>query len=141
MSREHTDLYDQIRAIIKAWTLYRPQKSYGGLSLDDFKSLVAPSGDARTEVAQCDAKAQEAKAHRKDADKLSRKYVQRVVSGVKADAEDGEDSEIYVAMGYVPRSVRNSLRSLRRKDAAKVATETKTPDAAPKEVNPTDKAA
>jgi hypothetical protein len=137
MSRGHTDLYDQIRAIIKAWMLYRPLKSYGGLSVDDFKTLVAPSGDARTEAAQYDAKAQEAKARCRDADKLSRKYVQRVVSGVKADAEDGEDSEVYVAMGYVPRSVRNSLRSLRRKGAAK-AVEAKTPDAAaPKELNPT----
>lgn len=140
MTRGHTDLYEQIRTVIKAWTLHRPQKSYAGLSLDDFKTLVAPSGDARTEAAQYEAKAREAKSRLRDADKLSRKYVQRVVSGVKADAEDGEDGELYTAMGYVPRSVRNSLRSLRRKDAAKAA-EVKSPDPAAREVSPTDRAA
>jgi hypothetical protein len=140
MASARADLYEQITTIIKAWTLYRPTKSYGGLSLDDFKSLVAPSGDARADAAQYDAKAQEAKARCNDADKLSRKYVQRVVNGVKCDAEDGEDSEVYVAMGYVPRSVRNSLRSLRRKDAAK-AVDAKPPEASMKEVDTPDKAA
>lgn len=38
---------------------------------------------------------------------------------MKADPEDGEDGEVYTAMGYVPRAVRNSLRSIRRRNAAK----------------------
>lgn len=134
------DLFDQITKIIKAWSLHRPQKSYGGLSLEDFQKLVAPSGDSRAEAALHDEKAAEAKLRMKDADTLARKYVQRVVNGVKCDPEDGEDGELYTAMGYVPRAVRNSLRALGRRNAAKPAdggsTETK-----PTEVQKTEEAA
>jgi hypothetical protein len=127
MSRGHTDLTVQVDVIIKAWTTHRPGKSYGGLSLEDFKALVAPSRKARAEAAQYADKAHEAQLRCKDADKLLRKYVQRVVSGVRADPEDGEDGELYAAMGYVPRSARISLRSIRRRDAATGA-ETKSAD-------------
>jgi hypothetical protein len=36
------------------------------------------------------------------------------VNCVRGDKDDGEDSELYKAMGYVPRTVRNSLRGIRR---------------------------
>ena len=119
IKRGYVDLFVQITRIIKAWRRLRPQKSYGGLSLEDFEKLAAPSGDARAEAALHDAKAAEAKLRMKDLDANMRKYVQRVVNGVKADPEDGEDGELYTAMGYVPRSVRNTLRSLGRRNAAK----------------------
>lgn len=133
------DLSEQITAIIKAWTQRRPKKSYGGYSLEEFKKVVAPCLEARVQAAQYDAKWREAKTRWADADKLVRKHVQRVVNGVKADPEDGEDSELYSAMGYVPRNVRNSLRSLGRKAAAKAAA-AQSAESTGKEVNP-DKAA
>lgn len=138
IKRGYIDLFVQITRIIKAWTMLRPQKSYGGLSLEDFQKLVAPSGDARAEAVLHDTKAGQAKLRMKDADALSRKYVQRVVSGVKADPEDGEDGEFYTAMGYVPRSVRNSLRSLGRRNAAAKAADGNSTDVKPMEVKKTE---
>jgi hypothetical protein len=135
------DLFVQITRIIKAWRVLRPQKSYGGFSLEDFEKLVAPSGEARAEAALHDAKWREAKLRMKDADAQLRKYVQRVVNGVKADPEDGEDGELYTQMGYVPRAVRNSLRSLGRRNAAAKALDGNPTDSKSMEVRKTEEAA
>jgi len=57
-------------------------------------------------------------ALRDSADVLSKKALSRLVSGVKADADDGEDGELYVEMGYLSRSTRNILQSAGRGRAA-----------------------
>jgi hypothetical protein len=120
MRRIAIDLYVRILTIIKVWQLLRPGKRFAGMSLEEFGNAVAPSREARGEVAAAELHLKEARARLKDADVLSRKTVQRVVNAVRADGEEGEDGELYSAMGYVPRSVRNSLRSIRRaKDALK----------------------
>ena len=45
---------------------------------------------------------------------LTRKVLQRAVSGVRADGHEGEDGEFYTAMGYVARTVRNALQGMGR---------------------------
>src|SRR5690348_2139068 len=119
MKGNPTDLYSRIQLAIKAWSLHRPDKKFWNYTLEDFKNATSPSAETRKEVAQADALLQEAMARRDDADKLSRKALMRVVNAVKGDPEEGgEDGELYIAMGYVARSVRNSLQSVRRSQKA-----------------------
>jgi len=114
MGGNDADVYARLNTFIKAWSVLRPNKSFSGMTLEDFKKAVAPSSAARVEVAEAERLLRLAVERREDADVLSRKLVQRVVNAVKGDPEEGEDGELYSAMGYVPRTVRNSLQSVRR---------------------------
>jgi len=136
MSKRNTELHERINTILQGWRLFRPHKIYAGLSLDDFASLVAPGAEARAEAAKHDAKAREARARGRAADKRARIYVQRVVNGVRADPDDGEDSQVYHAMGYVIRSVRDRLCRAPRQHTAKAAAEALLTEPS-KEVDPT----
>lgn len=112
------DVGDRILVMLKAWKLLRPNKSFAGYSLEGFQKAVAPSLDTRKEVEARDTALREAIELRDDADVRSRKVLTRVVGGVVADAEEGEDGELYSAMGYVPRAVRSSMQSVGRVRAA-----------------------
>jgi hypothetical protein len=46
--------------------------------------------------------------------------VQGVVSGVKGDPEEGQNGELYAAMGYVPKNQRATGLVRRRKEAEPV---------------------
>jgi hypothetical protein len=48
-------------------------------------------------------------------DEESLKVVQRVVNAVRADPEEGDDGELYVAMGYVRKRDRKTSLQCRRK--------------------------
>jgi hypothetical protein len=114
MGSNDGDVYSRALVIIEAWDVHRPEKSFSRMTVEDFKKAVAPSADARAEIAEADRLMRLAVKHRDAADTLLKKLVQRVVNGVKSDPDEGEDGELYAAMGYVPRTVRNSLQSVRR---------------------------
>ncbi len=58
---------------------------------------------------------------RDDADKVSLSATLLVVNAVKGDHEEGEDGQLYEAMGYVRRSERNSGLHRAAPAAAKTA--------------------
>jgi hypothetical protein len=118
MSRNPSKLHDKLQIAIKAWSLRRPTKSYAGFTLESFKTAVAPSIDLRQELADHDTRGRELMARRDEADVRSKKALSRLVNGVKADEEDGEDGDLYVEMGYKSRSARNVLQSAGRRRAA-----------------------
>ena len=111
------DTSDQIAKVIEAWQDLAPNKSFGGMTLDAFKKRVQPSLDTRgTLMAVKNARidAQTTRSH-SDADSLL--AVQQVVSGIKADPTEGEDSALYEACGYVPKSKKKSGLSRKAKTA------------------------
>jgi hypothetical protein len=112
------DVYTRVITMIKAWKLLRPNKSFASFTLEGFEKAVAPSLNARKEVEIRDAALREAMELRDDADVHTRKVLIRVAGAVVADAEEGEDGELYSAMGYVPRAVRSSMQSVGRVRAA-----------------------
>jgi hypothetical protein len=140
MKSNPIDLYSRIQVATKAWGRLRRDKKFWGYTLEEFKAVTAPSAETRKEVAQAEAQLQEALARRDEADKLSQKALMGVVNAVKGDREEGEDGELYIAMGYVARSVRNSLQGVRRSQkaaeraAAKAASQTSQGAKAPEEV-------
>ena len=112
----------------QAWSKLRAGKSFSGLTLEQFDALIKPSYDARAEVADAELRLQSAKARLVNADAASLKIVRRIVDAVKSDPEEGEDGELYAAMGFVRRSDRSSGLTRRRKNA-----EEKEQSVAPKE--------
>lgn len=78
------------------------------MDLAAFQSLIHPCLEARDQVTSLESQLQAAKSRRDQADEVSLNTIQMVVNAVKADLDEGEDSDLYEAMGYVRKSERKS---------------------------------
>ena len=99
---------EKLQKLIAAWETLRPTKSFAGMTLEEFKAKVQPSLDQRASIATLRHQVTEAREKRRQSDEASLVVAQMVVSGVKADVTEGEDGPLYAAMGYVPKSERQS---------------------------------
>ena len=97
---------DKINTVTAAWQTLRPAKTFGGMTLDQFKAKVQPSLDARAAVIAIENQLIAAQDQRDASDAASLAAVQLVVAGVRGDPSEGEDSDLYEAMGYVRKSER-----------------------------------
>jgi hypothetical protein len=118
-----TDIYDKARVIADMWGTRCPDKTFFGMTRDDFLKIIAPSGEARKQLAQLDTQTRDTLGLRDKSDKILRRAVVRVINAVKGDPEQGEDSELLASMGYLPHTARTSILSAARKlrNAAKAA--------------------
>src|SRR3954468_23420295 len=91
----------RITAVIKAWENLRPGKSFGGLTLDEFKRIVQPSLDSRSRIAELEALLVAERARRDAEDRVAMPATRRVVDNVMADPQEGADGAVYEAMGFV----------------------------------------
>jgi hypothetical protein len=107
---------EKLNTVVEAWKTLRPAKKFGGMTLEEFQNKVKPSLDARAELDRLDKQMTAQMDLRDDADKASAAELALVVNGVKSDREEGEDGELYEAMGYVRKSERKT--GLTRKKAA-----------------------
>jgi hypothetical protein len=94
--------------VMKAWEELAADKTFGKLTLSQFKATVQPSLDAREELAKLEKQTTSWQDRRDDADKVTNQAIQKVVKGVVGDPDFGEDSDLYEAMGYVRKSERKS---------------------------------
>lgn len=104
-----------------AWTSLRPQKSFAGMTLDQFNEKTAPSLTARATIARLENELIAAQNQRDDADQVTIDTLKLVVNAVKGDVDEGEDGELYEAMGYVRTSERKSGLGRKSKAAATTA--------------------
>ncbi|MEJ0038623.1 MAG: hypothetical protein WDO68_21535 [Gammaproteobacteria bacterium] len=115
------DIYVKAVVVLDAWSERRPDKTFFGMAVDDFRKIVDRSSAARAEVAALEGQVREALKRRDAADEITRRAVIRVVNGVKGDPTEGEDGELLRVMGYVPHSARGSIMSAARRNKAKAA--------------------
>ena len=97
---------EKLAAVLKAWKDLRPAKSFAGMTLVQFTAKVQPSLDARDAIDTLDNQLIAAADQRDIADIESMTQVNFVVNAVKGDPTEGEDGELYEAMGYVRKSER-----------------------------------
>ena len=107
------DLTRRVDLIAQAWRRLRPLKTYSSLSVEDFVEGAKPSIDVRAVLKELDGHTKATQKRRKLVDANTEALIRRVVHAVQGDQEDGENSEIYAAMGFVPRSQR--ARRVRRR--------------------------
>ena len=105
---------EKIVTVTTAWTNLRPGKSFSGRGLEQFTAKMQTSHDVRVVIANLEAQLEAAYTRLATVDRASLEEIRIVVNGVKADTEEGEDGELYSAMGYVCRSQRSSGLSRRR---------------------------
>lgn len=106
----------RINQILTAWKTLRPTKSFAGLTFEQFEALAQPCLDARATIASLESQLIAAQNQRDDADRAALDTIALIVNAVKGDPNEGDDGELYEAMGYVRKSERKS--GLRRAKAA-----------------------
>ncbi|MEJ1962639.1 MAG: hypothetical protein WDO56_14280 [Gammaproteobacteria bacterium] len=105
---------DRITSVTRGWANLRPNKQFSGLTLEKCNEIVKPSLDIRAEQAELESRLRALDARLAAADAVSLATVQSVVHGVKGDLAEGDDGELYEAMGFVRRSQRSSGLTRRR---------------------------
>ena len=80
------------------------------MTLAQFRRSTQPSHDLRAEIAALQKQLRETIRSRDMADRHSLRLLQRVVFSVLGDPDEGYDSELYGAMGYVRTSARRARR-------------------------------
>ena len=99
---------EKLARAISAWETLRPTKSFGGMTLAQFKAKVQTALDARTALDQLGKKLVDAQDTRDDADNAALAALALVVNGVRADSAETENGQLYEAMGYVRKTERSS---------------------------------
>jgi len=108
MAATPKDSLEKINAVTNAWETLRPDKTFAGMTLAQFKAKVKPSLDARAEIGTLESQLVAAQNKRDDSDAAAITAIQFVVNSVKGDPAEGEDGEFYEALGYVRKSERSS---------------------------------
>jgi len=111
----------KINQVITAWETLRPAKTFAGLTLAQFKTTVQPSIDTRATIESLKDQLAAGQSQREDADEASIDTILLVVNAVKGEPTEGEDGELYEAMGYVRKSERRSGLSRGKKPAVVTA--------------------
>jgi hypothetical protein len=107
-SKKAKDSGEKLAAVLKAWKELRPTKSFAGMTLAQFTAKIQPSLDARDRIDSLEEEMTAALVQRDTADVATMGQVLLVVNAVKGDPDEGEDGELYAAMGYVRKSDRKT---------------------------------
>jgi hypothetical protein len=100
--------------VAQRWEALRPAKTFYGLTLEQFKAARKQSEDERAALADLRGQIQATKTRLHDADVRLAEVTQGVINAVKGDPQEGEDGEMYVALGYTRKSAKYRSRSRRR---------------------------
>jgi hypothetical protein len=112
------EILNAVRSLTTGWRSLRPTKSFSGMTLEQYEATVKPSHDARAEIADLESRLQAAAARLDVVDKASLAATRSVVMGIRGDREEGEDGELYAALGYVRKSQRSSGLTRRKQEEA-----------------------
>ncbi|WP_395090074.1 hypothetical protein [Armatimonas sp.] len=98
---------EKYQAALTAWETLAPEKSFGGMTLAQFKAIVKDSIEARQRIRTLDTQMTDAIKERETGDAATAEALELVVNGVRADRTvGGADGALYKEMGYIPKSER-----------------------------------
>ena len=103
-----TRITKQLTTLIEVWTELRPTKSFAGMTLEQFKTAVGPSLDARARLVTANKQADEAIVDRDNADQEAAVLVDRMIAAFVAEEADGYNGVLYAKLGYVRKNDRAS---------------------------------
>jgi hypothetical protein len=102
------EVKERLDRIINGWETLAPTKSFGGLTVTQFKAAVQPSYTVRQEILALDEQLNAKQAQRDSVDEDSMDSAELVVNGVIGDPTEGPDSALYESFGYVRKSEKKS---------------------------------
>ena len=109
---------EKLNRILSGWETLAPDKSFGGMTLEQFRAGIKPSFDAREELRVLESQVQSKLIERDNSDEQSLRLVQRVVNGVIGDPEEGPDSDLYDSFGYTRTSERKTGLTRKKKNGS-----------------------
>ena len=107
----------KMNTMLNAWETLASAKSFGGMTLDQFKAIATPAQTARQRIADLESQMTQAINDRDAGDTAFLAKAQLVVNGVLADPSEGPDSSLYEAIGYRRKSERRSGLTRAKKTA------------------------
>lgn len=116
MALSAKEALSKLIGVTHAWKKLRPGKSFSGLTLEQYEAKIQPSHDVRSDIAESETRLQSFMTRRVMVDAASLEVTRRVVDAVKSDPEEGNDGELYAAMGFVRKSDRSSGLTRRNKE-------------------------
>ena len=119
MAKNPKDAEEKMLRVLTALRTLAPEKQYGGMTLAQYQAQVNKSLAPRTRLEEIKDEEREQLAERDNQDDITMSKVQLIVNGVLADPDEGEDSALYEAMGYVRKSARKSGLTRKKKETAK----------------------
>jgi hypothetical protein len=106
---------ERLRKAISSWETMAPAKSFGGMTLDQFKAQTAPSFTKREVIADLDTQMAQAINDRDAADEISLALLQRMIAGILADPTEGPNSSLIEGVGRTRQSERKTGLTRKRK--------------------------
>src|SRR6185436_18524873 len=97
---------ERLNRIINGWTNHANDKTFAGMTLAQFKTLVEPSFSSRRKLIDLDLQRAQTVNERDDADAVSMEKADKVVAAVIGDLDFGDDSSLYESFGYTRKSER-----------------------------------
>lgn len=112
-----TEIAEKLDRAVRAWETLAPDKSYGGMTLPEFKAKVQESLDARQALRAAVDRLMVAQNARTNTDAQTLQALLLVVNAIKGDPDHGDDSSLYEACGYIRKSERKSgLRRVKQEN-------------------------
>ncbi len=109
---------NKLNLVVNAWETLAADKSFGGMTLAQFRTEINASHETREELRILESQLQAKLIERENADAKSLRLIQLVVNGVIGDPTEGPDGDLYEAMGYVRKSQRKSGLTRKKKTTA-----------------------
>jgi len=106
MQRKYKDTATKFAEVVEPWEKMRPHKLFFRLTPEQFRERAKPFTDACDEIRDLESKLARAVVKRDAAEPALLDLIQGVVSAVKGDPDEGQNGELYAAMGYVPKNQR-----------------------------------
>lgn len=100
--------------VIQGWEKSCPEQPFAERTLEQFKQEMQLCLDAKANFEAADAQWEVARRERDVAYAKGNEQMLCVVNSVKGHPKYGENSPVYAAMGYVPKSERSSGLTRRR---------------------------
>ena len=111
---------EKYQAALTAWETLAPDKSFGGMTLAQFKAIVKDSMDARQRIRTLDTQMTDAIKERENADTATAEALELVVNGVLTPLfSEGERDELVRDAGLLAMDA--PLRTSGTRDSAIVA--------------------
>lgn len=99
---------DRILRFRLAWGELAPQATFAGMTLAQFTEATQPPLEEREQLSLLALMQAAALRRRGAADVAARDRLALVIDAVRGDPAYGEDSALYRALGYIPKSERRS---------------------------------
>lgn len=95
-------------SICTVWSELAPTETFAEMTLEQFKEATETPVTVRVRIEAAKAQLSALLRERASADKELRKTQSLVINSVRGNPQHGEDSPLYRALGYVPKSEREN---------------------------------